>query len=342
MKLSYAISVLILVTLACSSQASPLQWITPTPVPPTETPIPPTATITATATVPSPTATFTAIPITSTPVAQSTPLTLGMTMRDITYCTMNNFPLKMDIYYPLSGDGNWPVLIYVHGGGWTSGNKMETFGMSDVRALTNAGYMVAAVEYRLAPKFPFPAMIQDVKCAVRYLRAHAADYSLDPDHIGAWGDSAGGHLVALLALADKTAGWDVGEYLDQSSRVQAVVDMFGPTDMIDPSFKNLTASTATIFASKPDQAMFALASPVTYISKDDPPLLIIHGDKDSVVSLKQSQILFDGLIAVKVPAQLLVVKNAEHLFKPAGAPIEPSRDEITQAMITFFNKYLKR
>ena len=339
MKLPYAISLLLLAALACSSQASPVQWITPTVVPSTSTPPPPTAT--ATATEPPPTATFTAIPVTPTPVAQSTPLTLGMTLRDITYCTMDNIPLKMDIYYPLNGNGNWPVMIYVHGGGWTSGNKMETFGMNDVLALTDAGYLVAAVDYRLAPKFPFPAMIEDVKCAVRYLRAHAAEYSIDAGHIGAWGDSAGGHLVSLLGLADKSAGWDVGEYLDQSSRVQVVVNMFGPTDFVDDSYKTMRGSTAVIFASKPDQAMFALASPITYVSKDDPPFLIIHGDKDTVVDPRQAGILHEALLAAKVPVQLLIVKNADHLFKSVSAPIVPSRDEITQTMIAFLDKYLK-
>ena len=155
------------------------------------------------------------------------PAKLGTAERNVTYCTMNDLPQKMDIYYPASG-GPWPVIMYVHGGSWYQGDKAEGEGW---RGLNEQGFLVVSVNYRLGDyQTKFPAMIEDVKCAVRYLRAHASDYNIDPDHIGAIGASAGGHLVALLGTADESAGWDVGKYLEQSSRVQAVISLAGIAD----------------------------------------------------------------------------------------------------------------
>ena len=147
--------------------------------------------------------------------------------KDVTYCTMNGLPQTMDVYYPSSG-GPWPVVLYVHGGSWYQGDKAEGEGW---RGLNDSGFLVISVNYRLGDyQTKFPAMIEDVKCAVRYLRAHSAEYNLDPDNIGVIGASAGGHLVALLGTADESAGWDVGEYLEQSSKVQAVVVISGISD----------------------------------------------------------------------------------------------------------------
>jgi len=337
-----ALGVLLLAVLACNSPASPLEWLTPTPIPPTATPVPPTATVTPT--LAPPTATVTSIPLARTPNAKATPLTAGMVMREVTYCTMEGIPLKMDIRYPQTGNGPWPVVIYVHSGAWMGGSKLDPFGDVDAPALTAAGYMAVSVMYRLAPEHPFPAQIEDVKCAVRYLRAHAADYNLDPQRIGARGASAGGHLVSLLGLADESAGWDVGEYLDQSSRVQAVVNMFGPADLADDTFiVDLNKEANILFGfQKPTTEMLRSASPITYIRADAPPFLLIHGDQDSTVKLKQSEIFYAALAAAGVPTELVVVENAEHGFIPVGAePMTPTREQITQIMIEFFDKYLK-
>src|SRR5207253_7695708 len=135
-----------------------------------------------------------------------------------------------DVYLPtVRVSGPSPVVMYVHGGGWTSGDKSWVDGVLKESEFTGRGYLVAAVNYRLAPQYRWPAQIEDVKCAVRYLRANAATYNIDPNRIGAWGTSAGGHLVALMGLAGPDAGLEgKGGNPDQSSRVQAVVDMFGP------------------------------------------------------------------------------------------------------------------
>ena len=162
-------------------------------------------------------------PVPPSPTSSPSPTPFGnygKSLIDVTYCSPDGLPQKMDIYFPKSG-GPWPVFLYVHGGGWDKGDKAEGAGWN---YLNDKGYLVVSVNYRLAAyNIKFPAMIEDVKCAVRYLRAHALEYNLNPDRIGALGASAGGHLVALLGTSDKSAGWDVGEYLDQSSRVQAVI-----------------------------------------------------------------------------------------------------------------------
>jgi acetyl esterase/lipase len=261
---------------------------------------------------------------------------LGTVEKDITYCTVESVALKMDVYYPPENNGRFPVTMYVHGGGWSSGDKAQGAGVAEISELQKAGFLVVSVNYRLAPEYPFPAMIEDVKCAVRSLRAHADEYNLDPDRIGAWGGSAGGHLVNLLGTTDASAGFDVGEYLEYSSRVQAVVDMFGPADLT-VQFEGGYEGASRVF----DGFDAALASPVTYVTADDPPFLMLHGENDKLVPIEQSQILLVALQAVGVPAELVAVANAGHSFKPDGGQISPSRREIVQLVVAFFEETLK-
>jgi len=302
---------------------------TPTP-PPTLTPLP-TLTV-----QPSPT-----LPPTSTGSLDAA--RKGSIKKDITYCTVNGFALKMDIYFPPQASAPWPVVIYVHGGTWTSGDKDHIQTFRDSTGMKDDSFLYVSINYRLAPKYKFPAQIQDLKCAVRYLRAHAAEYNLNPNKIGAWGSSAGAHLVSLLGTADASAGWDVGEYLDQSSQVQAVVDMFGPSDLTrifqvkDKQIQKIVFGTFD-----PQNPIWVAASPVTYVSPDDPPFLILQGDKDQTVPLEQSQIFFDKLQAAGVISELVIVKNADHGFARVGnTPISPSPQEIGQKIEAFFNTYLK-
>ncbi len=260
---------------------------------------------------------------------------LGTLAEDVTYCVMEGVALKMDIYYPAVNNGLFPVTMYVHGGGWRSGNKGAGTGQADIPFLQRAGFLVVSVNYRLAPEYKFPAMIEDVKCAVRYLRANAGQYNLDPERIGVWGTSAGGHLVAMLGATDESAGFDVGEYLEYSSRVQAVVVMFGPADLTVGTGDGRRARN--IFG----DFDLALASPVTYVSADDPPFLILHGEEDTTVSIRQAEILLAALTEAGVPAELVPVVNAGHSFLPVGGPIRPSRMEISQMVVDFFEKQLK-
>ena len=263
---------------------------------------------------------------------------------DVTYCTPNGVPQKMDIYFPASG-GPWPVLLYVHGGGWSGGDKTEGVGW---RSMTERGFLVVSVNYRLASyENKFPAMIEDVKCAVRYLRAHAPEYNLDPNHIGAVGVSAGGHLVDLLGLADESAGWDTGEYTDQSSRVQAVVTIAGISDLTFTRGAYASPDSAAMmvyhaFDEMPGSASPKLvaASPVTYITPDDPPFLILHGDLDNVVAVEQSQVLDEQLRRLGVPSELVIIKNGTHIIY--GENISPTAEEVANLITTFLEEHLKQ
>jgi len=264
------------------------------------------------------------------------------TERDVTYCTLDGVELKMDIYRPQRSAAPTPALLYVHGGGWTGGDKRSGEGIRDIPKLLARGYLVAAVNYRLAPRYKFPAMIEDVKCAVRFLRANAEQFSINPEKIGAWGGSAGGHLVALLGTADATAGWDVGQYLEQSSRVQAVVDMYGPTDLtVLFEGANPRLMEQVFGTSDRNSETLQKASPVNWVSSDDPPFLILHGERDPLVPISQSQIFYEKLRAAGVPATFVIVKNAGHGFAPLGGPISPSRQELTKMIGDFFDQYLK-
>jgi acetyl esterase/lipase len=253
--------------------------------------------------------------------------------RDVTYCVMDGVELKMDVYYPACADERWRALVYIHGGSWTGGDKRSAPTHQDRAALVSAGFLVVSVNYRLAPEYKFPAMIQDVKCAVRYLRAHADDYNLDANRIGAWGNSAGGHLATLLGLADSSAGWDVGAHAEYSSAVQAVADMFGPADM--EMF--LPANDEEVFLN----ADLKNASPIEYINKNAPPFLILHGDADTTVSLAQSELLAEKLKANNASVKLVIVRDGGHGFTPEDSPnMQPTRAEVTQMLVEFFTNAL--
>src|SRR6187200_77765 len=149
-------------------------------------------------------------------------------LRDLEYGRVGERPLVLDLYLPEKGERPLPLIVWVHGGGWAAGSKEQ---VGAIRQLQR-GYAVASVGYRLSGEAIFPAQIEDCKAAVRWLRAHHAEYGLDSDHVGAWGSSAGGHLVALLGSSGQFSDFDQGGHLDQSSRVQAVCDFYGPTDLL--------------------------------------------------------------------------------------------------------------
>lgn len=278
---------------------------------------------------------------TPTPTTVPTPTfdasRLGTAALDIAYCIPNDLPQYMDIYYPASG-GPWPVLLYVHGGSWREGDKAEGEGW---RGMNDSGFLVAAINYRMAAEGKFPVMIEDVKCAVRYLRAHSAELNIDPGRIGAIGASAGGHLVALLGTAGKEAGWDVGEYLDYSSEVQSVLTMAGLSDFTADMPGGINSSIYYAFGklAGTDDPVNIAASPITYITPDAPPFLIIHGDNDGVVPVEQSQILHERLVAAGVPSTLIIVEGGDHSLQ--GPNTTPGQDEISAAINDFLETTLK-
>jgi acetyl esterase/lipase len=252
---------------------------------------------------------------------------------------------QMDIYFPTkAARGPAPALLYVHGGGWRTGDKSEG-SKAQIHELIARGYLVAAINYRLfygdAPSVPhnkFPAQIEDVKCAVRYLRAHSSELHIDPQRFGAWGFSAGGHLAALLGTSDDS-DWTPGTQPSISSRIQAVVDMYGPTDLAAPGYCDHPTCQDIFNQSENDRR---LASPVHYVTPDDPPFLIIQGDKDTLVPPSQSQELFEKLHAKGVEAKLVMVTNAGHMLKPSppNAQINPTAQQVVQMVADFFDQHL--
>ena len=252
----------------------------------------------------------------------------GVTVyRDLAYVTDGHERQKLDLYVPETGE-NLPLIIWIHGGAWRGGDKTHYMPIEYLKA----GYAGASLNYRLSQHAIFPAQIEDVKAAVRWLRANAETYRLDPNRFAAWGSSAGGHLVAMLGTAGDVKEFEVGENLEVSSRVQAVVDYFGPTDFLQMDAHRLPNGLVHDVPDSPEsqlvgepiqehQDRVARANPVTYVSKDAPPFLIVHGDKDPLVPYQQSVLLNDALEKVGVPVTFYKVEGGGHgWFKDPKVP----------------------
>ena len=267
----------------------------------------------------------------------------GMSVRrDVQYCVAGRVPLTMDVYAPRAVDAPpRPLVLYVHGGGFGQGDKNTSTARAYMAELVSRGFVGASVNYRLAPNHRFPAMLEDVKCAVRYFRANSASYRIDPGRIGIMGSSAGGQLAAMVGVTDSRARFEgSGGYGNQSSRVQAVADLFGFADLTAPLPRQLRQGLLNVFGSP--EAM-AIGSPVTYVTSDDPPFLIMHGDQDRTVPLSQSQLLLQKLRAARVPATLYIVTNADHGFRETGTgPVSPDRDTRLDIIGDFFTRTLRR
>jgi acetyl esterase/lipase len=259
--------------------------------------------------------------------------TLGKVERDVTYYDSQT----MDIYIPnVTATHPLPLAIYVHGGAMTSGDK-SNINATFLNALASAGYAVASVNYRLAPQYKYPAQIEDVKCAIRYLRANAQAYGVNGSEIFAFGTSAGGELVALAALTGPHSTFDIGPYLDESSGLTAAVDMFGPANLTEgggyPSSWDLQ-----VFGNNLSNRV--LASPTHFVTANSLPILIIQGVNDTTVPESQSIQLYNELTAAGDQTQLILVHNMGHMFMQVGSePITPSLAQIAQDMVSYFDRY---
>ncbi|MEJ2704593.1 MAG: alpha/beta hydrolase fold domain-containing protein [Sedimentisphaerales bacterium] len=216
--------------------------------------------------------------------------------RDIVYAQAGDRKLLLDLYLPPKSSEPLPVIVWIHGGGWRGGSKGSG---GRARPMVQRGYAVVDVGYRLSGEAIFPAQIEDCRAAVRWVRANAGKYGLDANRIGAWGSSAGGHLVALLGTAGDVKEFDTEANHQYSSRVQAVCDWFGPTDFLQMDAHMLKGSSLVHNAAnspesllvggpiqkEPYKSLVKKADPITYVTKDDPPFLIMHGDKDMLVPL---------------------------------------------------------
>lgn len=262
--------------------------------------------------------------------------------RDLAYVANGHERHKLDLYVPEKAEKLLPLIIWIHGGGWQNGSKD---GCPPLRSgYASRGYAVASINYRLSGHATFPAQIEDCKAAIRWLRTHAKEYSLDPDRFGVWGSSAGGHLVALVGTSGDVKEFDVGAEREVSSRVQAVCDYYGPTDftvfVTTPGYdRHATADSpeAKLLggAVKDNLDKAARANPIAYVTKDDPPFLIVHGDKDSTVPINQSQLLFEALKKTGVSAHFHTIHGAGHGGPGFNVP------EIEAMVSRFFDEKLK-
>ena len=270
---------------------------------------------------------------------------------DISYANLSQAQ-KLDIYLPEEGDGPFPVIISIHGGAFMFGDKADGQVNPMLKGLTR-GYAVVSINYRMSGEALFPANINDVKAAIRWVKANAAVYKLSPTHIALWGGSAGGNLAVLAgtsagvkALEDLTLGND-----SQSSSVRAVVDWFGPTNFLlmdeqlkktgngKPDHSKANSPESKVFGKKITEipAKVKMANPETYITKDDPPFFIEHGTKDQIVPTQQSVMLYNTLKKVlgKKKVTLHLLEGAKH----GGKEFETS--ENLERVFSFLDKVLK-
>jgi acetyl esterase/lipase len=245
----------------------------------------------------------------------------------------------MDLYVPdASAPRPAPVAIFIHGGAWQSGDKSEftnNWRFSSVRSrLIARGYIVANLNYRLATATTnqWPAQIHDVKCAVKHLRANANVWGVDLTRFGAWGTSAGSHLAAMLGLTSPSAGLEPSQHSSQSSRVQAVADLAGPTDLTKPGELNFDYSM--VFTSSADSAN---ASPVNHVSSTDAPFLILHGSNDTVVEEIQATALHNLLQLSGVTSTFTRLNGLDHGFEPSSTT---TRAQIAEQIADFFDAHL--
>jgi acetyl esterase/lipase len=238
--------------------------------------------------------------------------------RDVEYARVGKERLALDLHMP-AGEPRAPLIVWVHGGAWRSGSRESM----PLAALVEQGYAVASVDYRLTPVAPFPAQVHDIKAAIRFLRAKQAELGVDAKRIAIAGDSAGGHLAALVGVSAGVAELegDVGDHDGESSAVQAIVDFYGPTnlttilDQSTPHGLGVRIPALQLLLSgqpedKPEGAK--VASVVTHVDASDPPLLIIHGDQDPQVPINQSHELVGRYEEFKLPVQFEVVHGGAH------------------------------
>ena len=258
---------------------------------------------------------------------------------DIEYANPDNQHLQLDMARPKKGDGPFPAIVCIHGGGFRAGSRKGYDALC--MRLAREGYVAFTVSYRLAPKFQFPAAVHDVKGAVRWLRANAKQYHIDPERIGVMGGSAGGHLAQFLGVtADVKSFEGNGADPDKSSRVSCVVNYYGPSDFTKSYGKSVDA--AEVFplwlGGNLDNARHRhiVASPINWITPHAAPTLCIHGTQDKYVAHEQAVWLVDRLKSAGVEADLLTLEGAGHGFNG------PDAETAEQAMIAFFAKHLRK
>jgi acetyl esterase/lipase len=247
----------------------------------------------------------------------------------------------LDLYLPHvdAGAKPVPVVVWIHGGRWNAGDKSRP----PAERLLERGFAVASINYRYASQAIFPAQVHDAKAAVRFLRGNAARYGIDPDRVAAWGASAGGQLALLLGVGAGVAELEgtLGQHLEQPSGVRCVVDSFGTVEFRDPRAFPLNDNRLRLLGGNPDDdpavaARAALATPLTHVTPDDAPVLILHGDADRTVTISHSHALHKALRAAGVEVRMVVIPGAGHGGEKFQTP------EIDRAVDEFLDAHLRR
>ena len=254
----------------------------------------------------------------------------------VQYGTGGGEKLLLDLARPKEAAGPRPGIVFIHGGGWAAGNRQSFF--SRAQQAARRGYVAVTVSYRFAPRHRFPAQVEDVKCAVRWLRANAKRVDLDPRRIGAMGSSAGGHLSLMLGAMDKDDGLEgTGGHAEFSSKVQAVVSFVGPTDFTqsypEASRKIVAQFLGGELKEKPE--VYRRASPITYVNQGDAPMLLLQGTKDPLVPFQQAVRMADALTESAVPGRVELLVGLGHGW--GGAHAKRTAD----AAWAFFDEHLK-
>lgn len=257
----------------------------------------------------------------------------------IEYANPDSQHLQLDLARPKTGMGPFPAIVCIHGGGFRAGSRQGYDGLC--LKLAEQGYVAVTVSYRLAPKYPFPAAIHDVKAALRWLRANAKKYAIDPDRIGVTGGSAGGHLAQFLGVTPDVKQFEGdGGNAEQSSKVACVVNYYGPSDFTRSYGKSVDAAQVLplFLGGNLEQARpkHIQASPLSWVTPTAAPTLCIHGTEDKYVAHEQAVWLMDRLKAAGVEAELLTLEGAGHGFKGKDA------ETAEKAMFAFFAKHLKK
>lgn len=255
----------------------------------------------------------------------------------ITYGRIQGLELKLDLARPSHSPGDpLPAVVFIHGGGWSSADRSN--GHRIITLLAQNGFVAASIDYRLSGESSFPAQLEDSKCAVRFLRAHAGVYGIDPQRIGTAGGSAGGHLAALVALTPANAGLEgTGGWEEFSSHVSAVVDFYGVSDLLSLAANPRSSSMVLKLmrgtpAEKP--ALYRQANPLGLVQAGAPPFYLAHGDKDDLVPLDQSERLAAALQDAGSEATLRVIQGMAH------GSIGTLPEEVLADMVAFFKKHL--
>lgn len=256
----------------------------------------------------------------------------------IEYSNPDGQHLQVNLARPKSGDGPFPAVVCIHGGGFRAGHR-DGYNTLCLR-LAERGYVAITVSYRLAPKYQFPAAVHDVKAAVRWLRANAGKYHVDPQRIGVTGGSAGGHLAQFLGVTAGVRQFEGdGGHPEQSSAVACVVNVYGPSDFTQSYGKSVDAAEVLpLFLGgnvQQERRRHILASPLYWVTPEAAPTLCIHGTEDKYVAHEQAVWLIDRLKAAEVPAELLTLPGAGHGFKGEDA------QKADAALFAYFDKQLK-